>query len=64
MDETKAARFRLVGVHSTTFHIQASTNLTTWTTISTNYSDTGILQFLDCQSTNQPCRFYRAIPVE
>ncbi len=64
LDSSKMARFRLVGVHSRTYLVQASTNLTNWTTIATNYTDTGIISFLDCAATNHACRFYRAVPVE
>lgn len=62
VDDSKMAKFRIAGLHSKTYLIQASTNLIQWVTISTNYSDSGILSYLDCHSTNQPCRFYRAVP--
>ena len=62
LDPSRQAKFRLVGQHSTTFLIQASTNLTDWTTIDTNYSDSGVLSYLDTRSTNYSLRFYRAVP--
>lgn len=62
-DTAKQARFQLVGLHSTTYLIQASTNLTDWITIATNFTDSGILSYLDARSTNHPSRFYRAVPI-
>lgn len=64
LDDARHAKFRLVGLHSSTYLIQASTNLINWTTIATNFTDSGILSYLDSRSTNHPSRFYRAIPVE
>jgi hypothetical protein len=64
LNEAKVAKFRLVGLHSKTYLIQASTNLTDWSTIATNYSDTGILSYLDSSSTNHSRRFYRAVPLD
>jgi uncharacterized repeat protein (TIGR01451 family) len=63
-DAAKQAKFQLVGLHSTTYLIQASTNLIDWATIATNYTDCGILSYLDARSTDHPNRFYRAVPVQ
>jgi len=57
------ANFRLVGLHSTTYLIQASTNLIHWQTIATNFTDSGVLSYLDSCSTNYAIQFYRAVPV-
>ncbi len=55
-------QMRLVGVANTNYVIQASTNLTTWITLATNNSPTGLWVFTDAQSTNFLQRFYRAMP--
>lgn len=50
------------GVSNLTYLIQASTNLTNWTTIGTNNSGTnGVFKFTNIISTNFPKRFYRAV---
>jgi len=43
------------------FDIQASTNLTTWTTVSNLLSDGSAIQFVDLLATNFNQRFYRAL---
>lgn len=63
LNQAKQAKFRLIGQHSSIFLIQASTNLTDWVTIGTNYTDSGILSYVDAGSTNHSVRFYRAVPL-
>ncbi len=43
-----------------TNYVQASTNLTTWQTISTNWSASNSFVMVDAWATNQAVRFYRA----
>lgn len=45
---------------SVPYAVQASTNLVDWTSFATNLSG-GVANFTDSQTTNFPCRFYRAI---
>jgi hypothetical protein len=48
------------GIPGVTYLIQASTDLSTWTTISTNVaSSTGVILFLDTDAPNHSSRFYR-----
>jgi hypothetical protein len=48
------------GIPGVTYLIQASTDLSTWTTISTNVaSSTGVILFLDTDAPNYNSRFYR-----
>ena len=51
---------RLVGVVSTNYFVQCSTNLGTWTTLATNSSPTG-LSFFTSPNTNSGCWVFRAI---
>ena len=51
-------QFSLTGVPTYSYIIQASTNLTNWTSIQTNTSP---FTFTDTLATNYPYRFYRAI---
>ena len=45
----------------TTYRLDASTNLTSWTAISTNYVPEGVLDFRDPNADAFPNRFYRAV---
>ncbi len=47
------------GVAGNTYVLLASTNLTTWTPISTNIASTNFFNFTDPSSTNYQNRFYR-----
>ena len=51
---------RLAGAVSTNYFVQCSTNATTWTTVATNNSLTG-LSFFTSPNTNSGCWFFRAI---
>ena len=51
---------RLVGVVSTNYLVQCSTNATTWATVATNTSPTG-LSFFTSPNTNSGCWVFRAI---
>jgi hypothetical protein len=50
-----------LGVTGSNYVLQASTNLTTWTPISTNTARTNPFNFLDPNATNFPHRFYRVL---
>ena len=57
-------QFTLTGHSNTTYVIQASTNLTDWTSLLTNATPTnGVLQFIDVDSPTFTQRFYRAVRV-
>jgi len=51
-------KFSLTGVPGYSYVIQASTNLTSWTSI---YTNTSPFTFTDASATNYPYRFYKAI---
>ncbi len=53
-------RARLLGVAGTSYVIQASSDLTTWTPAQTNLAVRGIIDFVDTDAANHPQRFYRA----
>src|SRR4029077_12477207 len=54
--------FTLAGTPSATYIIQVSTNLTTWTSLSTNtLSSSGALAINDSQAASFSRRFYRAL---
>ncbi len=55
------AQFSVVGGNQRSYLIQASTNLTQWTSISTNTTSSGLINFFDSNASNYPIRFYRAI---
>ena len=50
-----------VGATGSNYVLQASTNLTTWTPISTNTALTNQLFLLDPSATNYPYRYYRVL---
>jgi VCBS repeat-containing protein len=52
---------QLSGVPASTYVIEASTNLTDWTPISTNSGLTGSVVFTDTEAANFSQRFYRAM---
>jgi VCBS repeat-containing protein len=54
---------KLSGPPTSTYIIEASTNLTDWTPISTNSGLTGSVVFTDTEATNFSQRFYRAMTV-
>jgi PKD repeat protein len=56
-----AFQLALQGTNQIHYVIEASTNLVTWTPISTNLAVSNRLEFIDLQSTNFPLRFYRAL---
>ena len=55
------AQFSVTGGNQRAYLIQASTNLTTWTSISTNTAAGGLINYFDTNATSFPIRFYRAI---
>lgn len=55
-------QLKLSSTSNTTFHIQASTDLATWSTIgTTNTGTNGVLWFRDTNSPTHTNRFYRAV---
>ena len=56
-------RFVLTGTPETGYVFQASTNLTEWTSLSTNLARGGVIFFRDAEAANFRCRFYQAIQV-
>jgi hypothetical protein len=57
------AQFQLgiAGVVSNTYVLQATTNFSTWTPISTNTALTNLFNLVDPNATNFPYRFYRVL---
>jgi hypothetical protein len=55
-------RLRVGGFPGHRYLIAASTNFATWTALQTNLMDGDEWIFVDVDSTNQPLRFYRALP--
>ncbi len=51
--------FSVIGSTGRVYLIDASVNLTNWTTLATLTNLTGTIQFRDNASTNLPRRFYR-----
>jgi hypothetical protein len=49
------------GVTGSNYVLQATTNLTTWTPISTNNAATNLFNLFDPKATNFPHRFYRVL---
>jgi hypothetical protein len=43
------------------FDIQASTDLTTWTHLTTLTNETGTLEFHDPDNSHHDCRYYRVL---
>jgi len=50
-----------MGVAGSNYVLQASTNLTVWTPLTTNSAATSGFNFLDPKATNYPYRFYRVL---
>jgi len=59
--EMGAFAFRVSGVAPNGFTIQASTNLTTWTEVATNFLVNGHYDFTNSSGAGVPTRLYRAI---
>jgi len=53
--------FQFDGDAERPFHFQTSTNLMSWQTILSTNAPTGIIQLIDPDLANYPCRFYRAL---
>jgi len=49
------------GVPGSNYVLQATTNFTTWTPLSTNTAGTNLLEWVDPGATNYPYRFYRVL---
>ncbi|MEY2429750.1 MAG: hypothetical protein QOJ40_2635, partial [Verrucomicrobiota bacterium] len=45
---------------NSTYTIEASTDLQTWTSLTTDVTVSGIVVFTDTTASNYPSRFYRA----
>ncbi len=56
-----AIGFDLLGQAGRSYDLQASTNLTTWTTLTNLTATNATTSFRDGPVTNQPWRFYRAV---
>ena len=56
-----AFQFTLTGTAGVTNIIQASTNLTTWTSLAAILNTNGVLYFFDQSATNAKLKFYRAM---
>ena len=54
-------QFRIEGQTNQVYHVQASSDLANWLTISTNYAAYGLFQFTDPQATTNASRYYRVI---
>jgi hypothetical protein len=57
---TNGFSFQLLGPPDASYIVEASSNLTDWTPISTNAAPTGSVSFTDPTATNNSSRFYRA----
>ena len=51
----------LTAVSNLTYRIDASTDLATWTVLTSLSNPSGTLHFIDLEATNFPQRFYRAV---
>lgn len=58
---TNGIKLELSGPGASIYIFQASTNLTDWTPISTNFKASGNIVFTDTWTTNNVVRFYRAM---
>ncbi len=56
-------RIQLSGGAGETYRVDASTNLTDWTTLLLTNLPTSVLAFNDLSATNYPTRFYRSVAV-
>jgi len=54
-------QIQVQGLSNRPYIIQASGDLLTWISVSTNSSGGGIIQWTDPESTSLPLRFYRAV---
>ncbi len=59
--ENGDCRFRLIGQPDISYTIQASSNLTTWTSLTNLADHTGLIDFTDSEVPNFPHRFYRVL---
>jgi len=57
-------QFQLFGQISNTFNIEASTNLSTWTSLTSFVATTVPMDVLDLTASNAPMNFYRASTVQ
>jgi PA14 domain len=56
-----AFSLQMSGTPGKSYVLQASTNLTSWISLSTNVPSTTVLNFSDLNVSNYPARFYRAV---
>jgi hypothetical protein len=56
-----AFSLQMSGTPGKSYLLQASTNLTSWISLSTNVPSTTVLNFSDLNVSNYPARFYRAV---
>jgi hypothetical protein len=54
-------QLEIAGSAGSNYIIQTSPNLTNWTSVFTNTTPSGLINFADTNLTGQPIRFYRAI---
>ena len=54
---------RLSGTYKKTFVLMASTNLSDWMPILTNYNSAATFDFTDTNAANYSCRFFRVVPL-
>ena len=52
----------VLGAANTTYVLEASTNLQLWVPLATNFTATGLWDFVDPAATNFPNRYYRVRP--
>ncbi len=54
----------LTGTSGKNFVLMASTNLFDWTPILTNFDSSASFDFIDSNTTNYSCRFFRVVPLQ
>ena len=54
-------RIQVQGLSGRRYVIQVSTDLLDWSSVATNASDSGTIQWTDPQAADHPARFYRAL---
>jgi hypothetical protein len=56
---TNGFQLAFEGIPGSNYVLEATTNFSTWTPISTNNAVTNFFNLFDPSATNFPCRFYR-----
>jgi hypothetical protein len=57
-------KVHLSGTRNQSFIIFASTNLTEWIPLTTNYNSGENFEFVDPKAGDYPCRYYRVLPIK